>query len=349
MRDLKYLAAYSMPAMLALSFYLGPNWYWLTFGFAFLLLPIIETLLPLKVENFTPAEEENRTANRFFDILLYLNVPIVYGLLLWFVQLATTEDFSVWQSVGLVLSTGVLLGVNGINVAHELGHRESFFERSLSVGLLLPSHYCQFFIEHNLGHHKYVATAQDPSTARLNEPLLLFLPRAVYGAYTKAWKIEADLLKKDGKSFWSPANRMLGFTALQLAYYAAAAYFFGLSGLFFLFAAGVVGFLLLETINYVEHYGLVRQNLPSGRPEPVSPRHSWNSDHQMGRIILYELTRHSDHHFKATRPYQILRHMDESPQLPYGYPTSVVLAWFTPLWFRVMNKRALQYRPADMQ
>jgi alkane 1-monooxygenase len=349
MRDLKYLAAYTMPAILAFSLYMGASYYWCTFAFAFLILPIIETILPLQVENFSIEQEVSRTRNRFFDVLLYLNLPIVFGLLLWFAQVVTTQSMTVWQSIGLVLSTGVLLGVNGINVAHELGHRESLFERTLSVLLLLPSHYMQFFIEHNLGHHKYVATKQDPATARLNEPIFFFIPRAVFGVYTKAWAIEADILKKDGKSFWSGANRMLWFTAIQFAYYGVVAYFFGINGMFFLIAAGIVGFMLLETINYVEHYGLMRQTMASGRPEPVSPRHSWNSDHQMGRIILYELTRHSDHHFKATRPYQILRHMDESPQLPYGYPTSVVLAWFTPIWFRVMNKRALPFRPVELQ
>jgi alkane 1-monooxygenase len=339
MRDLKYLTAYCMPAILACSLYFGADWYWATFIFAFGLLPIIETILPTRTENFTAQEEDSRTRNFFFDFLLYLNVPIVFGLLYLVVQAATQLALTGLQLTGLIMSTGVLLGVNGINVAHELGHRESKYEQVMSVLLLLPSHYLQFFIEHNLGHHKYVATMQDPATARRNEPLLMFIPRAVYGVYTKAWSIERDVLKKDGRSFWSIHNRMFWFTILQLAYYAFIYINWGVAGLFCLVACGVVGFMLLESINYVEHYGLMRNIMASGRPEPVSPRHSWNSDHQMGRIILYELTRHSDHHFKATRPYQILRHMDESPQLPFGYPTSVVLAWITPLWFYVMHKQ----------
>jgi alkane 1-monooxygenase len=347
MRDLKYLAAYTLSLCLLASFYMGPQAYWATFLVAFLVLPIIESLLPTRVENFSPAQEVSRTNNRLFDLLLYLNVPIVYGLLWQFVQIVTQNDLSGLASTGIILSMGVILGVNGINVAHELGHRESRFEQSLSILLLLPSHYLQFFIEHNLGHHKYVATAQDPSTARYNEPIYTYLPRSVYGVYTKAWGIEADVLKKDQRSFWSVHNRMIWLTALQLGYYAAVWYWFGGTGLIYLILAGVIGFTLLESINYIEHYGLVRKLLPSGRPEPVSPIHSWNSDHQIGRIVLYELTRHSDHHFKATRPYQILRHMDESPQMPYGYPTSVVLAWISPVWFRIMNKRvlAVQNRP----
>ncbi len=344
MRDLKYLAAYAIPTVLALSYWWGPSAYWFTFIFAFAFIPVLESSLPLAVENWTPAQEESRSRNRFFDVLLYLNLPIVYGLLFVYLSIATSQNLTLVQSLGLVLSTGILLGTNGINVAHELGHRERRFEQVLGLLLLLPSHYLQFFIEHNLGHHKYVATRQDPATARFNEPLLFFIPRAVYGVYTKAWAIEAEVLKKDGHSFWSLRNRMFWFTALQLSYYALIWYYWGGTGLGYAVAAGVVGFMLLESINYIEHYGLVRNNLPSGRPEPVSPRHSWNSDHQIGRIVLYELTRHSDHHYKATRPYQILRHLDDSPQLPYGYPTSVVLAWLTPIWFRLMNPRVLAYR-----
>ena len=339
MRDLKYLAAYLLPLSLASSFYQGGNWYWKTILVAFGVLPILEAMLSTKVGNFSEAEEHVRLKNAYFDVLLYLNLPIVFGLMYWFLHIVTSIDLTTFQSFGIILSTGVVLGVNGINVAHELGHRDSKLAQTASILLLLPSHYLQFFIEHNLGHHKYVATNQDPATARFNEPLLAFIPRAVFGVYTKAWQIEGGILKKNGHNFFSIHNRMLWFTLLQTAYYIMVWKVFGTTGLAFAVGAGVVGFMLLESINYVEHYGLVRATLPSGRPEPVSPKHSWNSDHQLGRIILYELTRHSDHHYKATRPYQILRHIDESPQLPFGYPTSVVLAWISPLWFRIMNKR----------
>ena len=102
---------------------------------------------------------------------------------------------------------------------------------------------------------------------------------------------------------------------------------------------GIIGFLLLETVNYIEHYGLVRFKMPSGRYERVRECHSWNSNHVVGRIVLYELTRHSDHHYKSSKKYQTLDYHDISPQMPYGYPTSMVLSFFPPLWFNIMNKR----------
>jgi alkane 1-monooxygenase len=138
---------------------------------------------------------------------------------------------------------------------------------------------------------------------------------------------------------------MFWFTLIQIGYLTLISYFFGVIGLTVVFFSGIVGFLLLETINYIEHYGLQRKKLPSGRYERVTEKHSWNSNHIIGRIVLYELTRHSDHHFKQTKKYQILEYHDESPQMPYGYPTSMVLSLFPPLWFSIMNKRV----PSDMK
>ena len=132
---------------------------------------------------------------------------------------------------------------------------------------------------------------------------------------------------------------MFWFTIIQISYLSIIYIVFGVKGFLLASFAGIVGFLLLETINYIEHYGLKRNRLASGRFERVTEKHSWNSNHVLGRIILYELTRHSDHHYKSQKKYQILEYHDVSPQMPYGYPTSMVLSFFPPLWFKVMNKR----------
>ena len=102
--------------------------------------------------------------------------------------------------------------------------------------------------------------------------------------------------------------------------------------------AAVVGFLLLETVNYVEHYGMQRELLPNGRYERVSRRHSWTSDHPVSRALLFELPRHADHHAHAGRPYGSLRHFSDAPQLPTGYAGMVLLALVPPLYFRVMDE-----------
>ncbi|MCB9353151.1 MAG: alkane 1-monooxygenase [Lewinellaceae bacterium] len=339
MRDLKYLFAYSIPLAAMFALYWQGAWSWSVVILAFVIIPIGEMLLPMSAANFTAREEEHLLRRRLFDWLLYLNAPLLFVIVLWYVHLVSTQAFTTIELLGLTLSTGIVVGANGINVAHELGHRANRLEQALSKLMLLPALYQHFFIEHNRGHHKHVATAQDPASARRGENLYAFWWRSVTGSWRDAWALEKERLQKAGKPFWSQQNEMLRFMLYQFAWLIGIAWWFGWRGLAGAVVVGIIGFLLLETINYIEHYGLRRKLLPSGRPEPVSPVHSWNSDHELGRIMLYELTRHSDHHYKSTRKYQILRHMDESPQLPFGYPASMVIALVPPLWFSLMDVR----------
>lgn len=342
MRDLKYLIAYFMPASAVLALTWQGPWSWSTLVLAFGILPLLELFTPESTTNVPAATEDARSRRRFFDFLLYLNAPLLFGILSAYLWTITHSVLSMSEFFGLSLSVGITAGTCGINVAHELGHRSTRSAQVLAQIMLLPSLYQHFFIEHNRGHHKNVATDQDPATARLDEPVFGFWLRSMSGGYRNAWQLEGERLSKAGQSTFNPSNLMLQYTLMQVLWLAGIGSFLGLKALLGAFIVALVSILLLETVNYIEHYGLRRQNLPNGKPEPVSPRHSWNSDHELGRIFLYELTRHSDHHFKSTRKYQILRHLEESPQLPFGYPTSIVLSLCPPLWFRLMNKRVLK-------
>ena len=237
----------------------------------------------------------------------------------------------------MVLSLGILLATNAINVGHELGHRKPLIERCMSKLLYLPCLYMHFYIEHNFGHHNNVATPKDPATAKFNQTVYSFWFTSVIGQYISAWRLQLQLLKIKNSGFFSFKNDMLFYTIFELAYLFVIYSFFGFYGLLLAIIIGVLSFLFLETINYIEHYGLLRDKLPSGRYERVQSHHSWNSNHFIGRIVLYELTRHSDHHFKASKKYQILENKRESPQLPYGYPTSILLALVPWLWFSLVN------------
>ena len=336
---MKYLLAYCVPLIAFLGIYFDGFWSYAGVVFAFGILPVLELIFPKDEKNYTETEIENKLKNRFFDVLLYFNVFIVYGILFFVLHKVSTVEISILEIIGTILSLGIVLGSNGINVAHELGHREKLHERILGKLLLIPSHYTHFFIEHNHGHHLHVSTSEDPSTARYNQSLYTFWIQTVFGTYTKAWQIQKKLNQIENRSFFSMKNDMFWFTIIQISYLISIYYFFGKIGLLVALFAGIVGFLLLETINYIEHYGLKRNLLPSGRYERVSEKHSWNSNHILGRIMLYELTRHSDHHYKSQKKYQILEYHDVSPQMPFGYPTSMVLSFFPPIWFAVMNKR----------
>lgn len=338
MKDLKYLLAYLVPISAWAGLHFGGWWAWWTVIFVFGLIPMLEWLLPQSTQNVADGEENTRSARRFFDALLYLNVPILYGSVGWYlVWLTQNEAASFSEILGNTLAVGLVCGTAGINVAHELGHRANRFEQLLSKILLLPELYLHFFIEHNRGHHKHVGTEHDPASAPAGENIYSFWLRSVVGSWLSAWQIQRDDLRKNGLPFFHFKNEMLVFQVVQMGWLAVIFYFFGTTGLLGAVAVAAGGFLLLETVNYIEHYGLRRKQLENGRFEPVSPRHSWNSNHEIGRILLYELTRHSDHHFKSTRKFQVLRHFDDSPQLPLGYPGSLLLALVPPLWFWRMN------------
>lgn len=339
-RDLKYLLAYLLPLCVALALIYPAVSPWSIAVFVFGIVPVLERLLPASKANLEEAAERQKSDMRLFDYLLWLNVPIVFGILWgYFDVLASDREFSAAYLIGLTLSVGIVLGANGINVAHELGHRAGAWEQGLAQFLLMPSLYMHFFVEHNWGHHKHVATDRDPASARRGEWVYAFWFRSIGGGWRSAWQIERRHLERTGRSVWSVHNRMLRYFVFQMLWLGIVYAVFGPAGLSGALAVALISVLLLETINYIEHYGLRRRLLDNGRYEPVSPRHSWNSNHEVGRILLYELTRHSDHHYKSSRKYQILRHIDESPQLPFGYPGAMLAALVPPLWFRIMDKR----------
>jgi alkane 1-monooxygenase len=318
-------------------------WVWLTPIVIFGVIPVLDMAFPLATNNISSETESHRSKNVFFDILLYLCPLICYFLAYHYFEIVKNQILSTIELVGLTLSTGLVIGSMGINVAHELGHRNNKFELFLSKLGLMINLYMHFTIEHNRGHHRLVSTPSDPATARKNESVYAFYIRSVFGQIIHAWQLEKERLTQLKKSVWNLENEMIQIVLIQSIYLIVVAYLFGISMIPYAIAIAAIGIILLETVNYIEHYGLVRKLLSSGEYERVMPRHSWNSDHFVGRIVLFELTRHSDHHYKATRKYQILRHLDESPQLPLGYPGSMLLSLIPPLWFQFMNKKIPQY------
>lgn len=338
-QDLKYLSALTVPLSLVIGLYFKGYWLFLTPIYLFVFIPILELILDEENSNYSESEISARAINTFFDWLLYLNLPIVYALMIWSFFEVANHPFETYEFVGLVLSLGMVLGGNGINVAHELGHRQASKERFIGKALLLPSLYMHFYIEHNFGHHLHAATKEDPATARYKQNVYSFWLTSIVRQYFSAWMIQKRLLENYKLSFFSLKNDMFWFLVLQSLYLILIFLVFGKVVLLFAILSAITGVLLLETVNYIEHYGLLRKKKESGRYERVKEIHSWNSNHVIGRIMLYELTRHSDHHFKSSKKYQILECHEESPQLPFGYPTSMVLALLPPLWFSIMNKR----------
>ena len=300
--------------------------------YAFAFLPAVELLLPKLSQNLTDSEEVDWKVSRYFDVVLWLMVPIQYSLLFLFCQSIGRGDLSYFEKVGMISAMGIGCGVLGINVAHELGHRNNSFEQTLARILLSSSLYWHFFIEHNKGHHKNVSTPLDPESSRLNESVYAFWLRSIKDSFLSAYKIDAREMKK--------AIVIQALLPLFIFFNWGAVALVG-----FLLSA-LIGIILLESVNYIEHYGLVRKETSPGRFEKVLPIHSWNADHPLSRAVLFDLSRHSDHHANVARKYQILRHYDESPQMPTGYPGMILLSLIPPLWFRVMNKKVSTVIPS---
>lgn len=339
----KYLPVYLIPAVVIFSLWSADLWSYSAVVFVFGLIPLIELFTQGSSENLSPESELEAKNNRSFDLLLYLLVPVQYGILVFFLIQMSSLESSFPVQLGMTLAYGMSCGVLGINAAHELGHRSSHFEQFLSKLLLLTSLYMHFFIEHNRGHHRHVATEEDPASSRYGESIYPFFLRTITGSWSSAWKLEGERLRKSGRAFWSFHNEMLRFQLIQLGLLGIILAVFGLQTMLFFMAGAMVGILLLETVNYIEHYGLSRTK-KNGVYERTLPAHSWNSNHPLGRMILLELTRHSDHHFLSNRKYQLLRHHEESPQMPTGYPGMMLLALIPPLWFLVMHREIEKFQ-----
>jgi len=322
-------------------------WGLYTGGLATALFPVVAFIMIPAVELFLRgrgASEFGEGGEHTFahDVVLGCGYAMVWAGFFLLIDRLVGGVPSALHALGLVVCSGILFGAVGINVAHELGHRRNKLVRSMGQALLLPSFYMHFTIEHNRGHHRWMATPEDPATARQGELLYAFWFRSTIGGWLSAWRIEARRLR--GKGIWQHIqdNQMLHVQAIQLV--AALAVGFGLGWMVLLgwVSAAIVGFLLLETVNYVEHYGMLRKKGPDGRYERVTRQHSWTSDHPVSRALLFELPRHADHHAHAGRPYGSLRHFDDAPQLPTGYAGMVLLALVPPLYFRVMDKAVEQ-------
>ena len=308
------------------------------FLYAYAMIPLIEFFLINDERNFSELEESLAKKNIAYDLILYTSVGLHLVLLCFFLFSLQDASLQIYEVVGRVLSMG-LVTTFAINLAHELGHRQSWGEQFLSKLMLLTTLMMHFFIEHNRGHHKNVATFEDPSTARKGETVYAFWFRAILNEYLSAWQLEKKRLEVTKQSNFSLHNEMIQFQIIQILFVGLIYYLFGGFILMaFLFNAAIA-YVSFETVQYLEHYGLQRKKNEKGRHERVKAHHSWNSNHVFGRLMMFNLSRHSDHHFKAHKKYQVLNHHDDAPQLPTGYPGMMILSLIPPLWFRIMNPK----------
>jgi alkane 1-monooxygenase len=315
------------------------GWYTLIgpLAMTFVAVPVFDALIGVDGRNPSDAAP-GPLALALFRLATWLAIPSQGALLGWGLWFATQPTTSPVELVGALLAVGITGGVIGITVAHELVHRTSRVDRALGVTLLAMASYTHWAIEHVAGHHRRVATPEDPATARYGESLPAFIVRSVGGGFQSAWQIEAARQVRRGlHAPWR--NRVLAGAVVSGAVTVTVALLCAPRAALFFVGQSAVAIGFLETINYIEHYGLRRRLLGPGVYERVTPLHAWNSPHWLTNALLFNLQRHSDHHVWPARPYYRLRHRPESPQLPTGYAGMALLAMVPPLWRRVMHPR----------
>ncbi len=318
---------------------------WLPLAVIFGLVPLLDVLAGHDRGNPASAEQARRLEQqRWFRVLTWLCVPLWLALLAWCMRQFLSLPMGLAGRAGWLLSTGVLGGILAINVAHELIHKAGRLEPLLGGIALTSVGYFGFKIEHLRGHHVRVSTPEDTSSADLGESVYPFIVRGLLRNPREAWRLEAGRLHRRALPVLSWHNEMLRWTGLWLTMILAAHAIAGWTGTVFFLAQGVIAAATLEVINYIEHYGLRRRRDAGGRYEPVTHLHSWNATPRLTNWLLFQLQRHSDHHAHARRRYQVLRHHEDSPQLPVGYAGMFVLALVPPLWRRVMDPRVRQFR-----
>ncbi|HYW55618.1 MAG TPA: alkane 1-monooxygenase [Polaromonas sp.] len=344
--DLRFLLAWLLPLLTIVGIFTHPAQSALLTLAVWWGIALLDAFAPGAQRS--PAPMPSGASLVYFQTVLRLYVLLQIALIATGAYAAVHGD---WLTVmGVAFSVGFVTGSQGITFAHELGHSKSRVDRF--CGWLLMSSVCygHFMVEHYRGHHPRAATQDDPASARLGESLYRFLPRTLWGSLASGWQLEAQRIAQFKSSWlrsplaWSALGSLMLFVlpALYLPAHTAIKFiaFFALQS--------TVAFLLLEVVNYIEHYGL-RRSSEGGRREAFGVMHAWNADHVVSNSLLANLQRHSDHHMHAWKPYATLQALP-GPQLPTGYAGCLLLAMLPPLWFFLMHKRiaALPDAPARL-
>lgn len=349
----KYLLTHFVAAvpMLSVLLYFSPLGIWATLipGIAFfIVIPILDYFVGEDTDNIPGGAVKSIIDDPFYSILARAAVPVAWMSFLTSAYLVGTQPLPLWSFIIFTISVGTIMGGGALTIGHELGHKLNKIDRHFALFSNGLVGYAHFRIEHNRGHHVWVATPEDPASSKMNESIYRFALREIPGGISRGWIDEAQRLKRNGKSFFSTDNEILQGATLTVTVAIILTLVFGWKIIPFIVLHHMIGWYALTQANYVEHYGLLRQKKPNGRYESVKPHHSWNANHTISNLVTFQLQRHSDHHANPLRPYQALRNFPNLPTLPTGYSGMFVLAAFPPLFFRIMNPRVMAWAEGDL-
>ncbi len=315
--------------------------------FIYVVIPLLDFVFSTDSSNPSEQEVPQLEQSKYYDWILYLMLPIHFFVFYYLVQYMVSQPLALWMQAVLLLTLGIFGGL-AVNLGHELGHKKNQLDKNLAKLALSSGAYGHFNIEHNAGHHRDVATPEDTASARLGENVYQFALREYPGGIKRAWAIETKRLARKNLPWYALDNQILHSYALTVLIYAFMTWQLGWAALLILLLHAPIVWWQLTSANYIEHYGLLRQKDSQGKYERCEPWHSWNSNHLISNLVLFHLQRHSDHHANPSRHYQSLRHFPTAPQLPAGYMGMFLLAYFPPLWYRVMDKKLMKMHKNDL-
>lgn len=310
-------------------------------------IPTIDVLVGKDRNNPDADQVKLLEKDPYYARLVKSFIPLQYAANIYACYLVGRKNTPLMDKVLLGMTMGAINGI-AINTAHELSHKSSRIDHILSHLALVPTGYNHFRVEHPYGHHKRAATPEDPASSQMGESFYQFWPRTVVGSFKSAIQIENNRLKRRGLSFWSKDNELLQGWGMSAAFHGSILGVFGKGTLPYLLTQSFYGISLFEIINYIEHYGLLRQKTADGKYVRTMPEHSWNNNNIVTNLFLYQLQRHSDHHAYPTRPFQALRHFNEAPELPSGYASMLLPALIPALWFKKMDKLVFEHYQGDL-
>ncbi|TGL37791.1 alkane 1-monooxygenase [Leptospira perdikensis] len=344
-KRLSFLLCYVLPILAVFAELMGGVAYLIVPITVFIILPVFDLVLGRDKSNPEETIFQKLQNDSFFRYLTQIWAYVQLAFVIWSVYRIVFNSHTITEFVLFAVAVGIVTGGIGITVGHELGHKNTRYEQFLAKMIYMTVCYMHFYIEHNRGHHTHVSTPNDPASSKKNQSFYQFYPQTVFGAYKSAWELEKRRLSKQGLGVFHYRNEMIWYLIITLLFLTSmvviGSFFSGkgvrLDVLWFLVLQSIVAFSLLELTNYIEHYGLKRNEVSNGRFEKVLPIHSWNQNYFVSNALLFQLQRHSDHHANAGRRYQTLRHFEDAPQLPFGYEVMILIALFPPLWFSMMN------------
>ena len=324
-------------------------WFFVPAIFLYVGIVLMDIVIGEDLSNPPESDVPRLEADGYYRWVIYAVLPMMWGCVLFNLIYLATHDLPWYSWLITVLTCGTTLGALGLAISHELGHKKDWLACKMGLFQAALVGYGHFSVEHNRGHHRHVATPEDPASSQLGESIYRFMFRELPGAYFRAWDLESERLDRHGKSPWSLDNEIVQGWLMTAVVYGALIAALGPKIIPALALMIPWGAFQLTSANYIEHYGLLRLKLPNGRYEPCKPHHSWNSNLIASNLVTFHLQRHSDHHANPTRSYQSLRNFENLPTLPTGYLGMFLVAYVPPLWFALMDKRVIEATGGDIE